>query len=59
MPNQLERELFAIHSSIAEIKRQMADCVNVKHYEEYEKQLEELEKARLELLEQMGCEYGD
>ena len=56
MPNQLERELFAIHSSIAEIQRKMADCVNVKHYEYLQEQLDELEKKRLELLKDMEVE---
>ena len=56
MPNQLERELSAIHSSIAEIKRKMKECVNVKHYEALQKELEEFEKMRLELLKQMEVE---
>lgn len=56
MPNQLERELQAIHSSIAEIKRQMMDCVNVNHYAELEKKLAEYEEARLKLLNEMEVE---
>ena len=56
MPNQLEEELKAIHSSIAEIRRKMNDCVNVKHYQELEKQLNEFEEMRLELLKQMEVE---
>ena len=56
MPNSAEMELRAIHSSIAEIKRKMDDCVNVKHYEELQKQLEEFEQMRLELLKKMEVE---
>lgn len=56
MPNQLESELRAIHSSIAEIKKQMEDCVNIKHYLELEKRLGEFEDMRLELLKQMEVE---
>ena len=56
MPNSLEMELRAIHATIAEIKRQMNDCVNVKHYEELQKKLKEFEEMRLELLKQMEVE---
>ena len=56
MPNQLELELTAIHSTIAEIKRQMNDCVNVKHYEALQKKLNEFEEMRLELLKAMAVE---
>lgn len=56
MPNSAEMELRAIHSSIAELKRQMADCVNVKHYAELEKQLNEFEEMRLTLLKKMEVE---
>lgn len=56
MPNQLEEELKAIHSTIAEIKRQMEECVNVKHYEALQSKLEEFENMRLELLKQMEVE---
>ena len=56
MPNQLELELRAIHSSIAEIKRQMIECVNVNHYEKLQKQLNEFEEKRLKLLNQMGID---
>jgi len=56
MPNKLEMELRAIHSSIAEVKRQMNDCVNVKHYENLQSRLQEFEKMRLELLKQMEVE---
>lgn len=57
MPNQLEMQLQAIHSSIAEIKKQMNECVNVKHYETLQKQLQAYEEARLELLKIMEVEY--
>ena len=56
MPNQLERELSAIHSSIAELKRRMVDCVNVNHYAELEKQIDELEEKRIKLLNEMEVE---
>lgn len=56
MPNCAEMELKAIHSSIAEIKRQMKDCVNVKHYEALQEQLNEFEEMRLELLKKMEVE---
>lgn len=56
LPNNLEEQLRAVHSSIAEIKRQMNDCVNVKHYEVLQEQLVEYEKARDELLRQMEVE---
>ena len=54
--NQLEEQLRAVHSSIAEIKRQMNDSVNVKHYEALQEQLIEYEKVRDELLKQMEVE---
>lgn len=56
MPNQLEEELKAIHITIAEIKRQMMECVNVNHYAELQKQLGEFEDKRLELLKLMEVE---
>ena len=56
MPNSLEEELRAIHSSIAEIKRQMAECINVKHYEALQEKLREYEEARIELLKLMEVE---
>ena len=52
----LEEQLKAIQFSIAEIERQMNDCVNVKHYELLQHKLDEFEKARMELLEQMEVE---
>ncbi len=52
----LEEQLKAIHSSIAEIKRQMKNSVNVKHYELLQHKLNEFEKARDELLKQMEVE---
>ena len=56
LPNSLEEQLRAVHSSIAEIKRQMNDSVNVKHYEELQEQLVEYENVREELLRQMEVE---
>lgn len=52
----LEEQLKAIHSSIAEIKRQMEDCVNVKHYAVLQDLLKEYEQARDDLLKQMEAE---
>lgn len=53
MPTRLEAELRAVQTSIAEIKRQMKDCVNVEHYEKMNKALEryyeEEERLLLEL----------
>jgi len=56
LPNQAEMELKAIHTTIAEIKRQMKDCVNVKHYEALQEKLEEFEAMRMELLKKMEVE---
>jgi|GEM_PF-7070405 len=56
MPNSAEMELRALHNTIAEIKRQMQDCVNVKHYEELQKQLNEFEQMRIDLLKKMEVE---
>lgn len=56
MPNSAEMELRALHNTIAEIKRKMQDCVNVKHYEELQKQLNEFEEMRLELIKKMEIE---
>ncbi len=56
MPNQMELELKAIHTTIAEIKRQMKDCVNVKHYEALQEKLNEFEEMRLNLLKDMEVE---
>lgn len=56
MPNSAEMELRAIHSSIAEIKRKMNTCVNVKHYEYLQTQLNEFEEMRLELIKKMEVE---
>ena len=56
MPNSAEMELRALHNTIAEIKRKMQDCVNVKHYEELQKQLNEFEQMRIELLKKMEVE---
>ena len=56
MPNQLELELRAIHTTIAEIKRQMKDCVNVTHYEALQEKLNEFEEMRLNLLKNMEVE---
>ena len=56
LPNSLEEQLRAVHSSIAEIKRQMNDSVNVKHYEELQEKLVEYENVREELLRQMEVE---
>ncbi len=52
----LEEQLKAVQSSIAEIKRKMDDCVNVKHYEILQDKLKEYEEARLELLKLMEVE---
>lgn len=57
MPNQLELQLKAIHTSIAETKKQIRESVNVKHYEELQKQLQAYEQARLELLKLMEVEF--
>jgi len=56
MPNSAEEELRALHSTIAQIKREMNNCVNVKHYEALEQKLKEFEKMRIELLKKMEVE---
>ena len=56
MPNSAEEELKALHITIAEIKRQMKDCVNVKHYEALQEKLNEFEEMRIELLKKMEVE---
>lgn len=56
MPNQLERELNAIHCSIAEIKRQMDTCVSFAQLNFLERKLAEYEKERLRLLREMAVE---
>ena len=56
MPNSAEEELKALHTTIAEIKRQMNDCVNVKHYEALQTKLNEFEEMRIELLKKMEVE---
>ena len=56
MPNSMEEELRALHSSIAQIKRDIANCVNVKHYEALQEKLDEFEEMRLKLLNQMEVE---
>lgn len=40
MPNNLEEELRAVQNSIAEVKRQMKETCNVKHYEKMKEILE-------------------
>ena len=56
MPNKAEMELKAIHTTIAEIKRQMKDCANIKHYEALQEKLDEFEEMRMELLKKMEVE---
>lgn len=56
MPNSLERELNAIHNTIAELKRKRENTVNIKHYEYLTKEIQDFENKRLELLEQMEVE---
>ena len=50
MPTKLEAELRAVQTSIAEVKRQMKETVNVKHYEKMEKALEMYYKEEERLL---------
>ena len=54
MPNRLEMELKAVQVSIAEIKRQMKDCVNVKHYEKMQTALELYYEEEERLLKDIG-----
>ena len=52
----LEEQLKAIQFSIGEIKKQMNDCVNVKHYELLQEKLNEYEQERMKLLKHMEVE---
>lgn len=50
MPTKLEAQLRAVQTSIAEVKRQMKETVNVNHYEKMEKALEMYYKEEERLL---------
>ena len=58
MPNKLEMELRAVQQSIAEVKKQMKDCVNVKHYEKMQKVLELYYEEEERLLSEIGDVNG-
>ena len=54
MPTRIEAELRAVQQSIAEIKRQMKETVNVKHYEKMQKALELFYEEEERLLGEIG-----
>lgn len=54
MPNALEEQLKAVHTSIAEVKRQLEKAEDPAPLEEL---LDELETRRLTLLDQLGVEF--
>ena len=57
MPNQLEEHLRAVQHSIADIKRQMKESVNVKHYQQLEvilKEYQEEEQILLKEIKRLG-----
>lgn len=57
MPNMIERELQAVHTTIAELERKQRECVNVRHYIYLDEEKQKMEKKRRELLEQLEVEY--
>ncbi len=58
MPNKLEMELQAVQQSIAEVKRQMKETVNVKHYEKMQKALEMYYEEEERLLNEINRDGG-
>ena len=56
MPNSLEEELRAIHSSIAQTKRDIDLSTSVEQYDRLQVKLKLLEEERLELLNKMEVE---
>lgn len=57
LPNQLEMQLKAVQTSIAEVKRQMKDTCNVNHYEKMKAILEEYYKEEERLLLEIEGKY--
>lgn len=56
MPNSLEERLRAVHSSIAQTKRDIDLSTSLKEYDALQVKLALLEEQRLELLEKMEVE---
>ena len=56
MPNSLEEKLRAIHSSIAQTKRDIDLSTSVEQYDRLQVKLALLEEERLELLNKMEVE---
>ena len=56
MPNSLEEELRAIHSSIAQTKRDIDLSTSVEQYDRLQVKLKLLEEERLKLLKKMEVE---
>lgn len=56
MPNSLEEKLRAIHSSIAQTKRDIDLSTSVEQYDRLQIKLALLEEQRLKLLEQLEVE---
>lgn len=56
MPNSLEEKLRAIHSSIAQTKRDIDLSTSVEQYDRLQIKLALLEEERLELLNKMEVE---
>lgn len=56
MPNSLEEELRAIHSSIAQTKRDIDLSTSVEQYDRLQVKLKLLEEERLKLLNKMEVE---
>lgn len=53
MPTRIESELRAVQHSIAEIKRQMKETVNVKHHKKMKETLEMYYEEEERLLNRM------
>ena len=56
MPNSLEEELRAIHSSIAQTKRDIDLSTSAEQYDRLQVKLKLLEEERLKLLNKMEVE---
>lgn len=56
MPNSMEEELRAIHSSIAQTKRDIDLSTSVEQYDRLQVKLKLLEEERLKLLNKMEVE---
>lgn len=56
MPNSLEEELRALHSSIAQTKRDIDLSTSVEQYDRLQVKLKLLEEERLKLLNKMEVE---